>query len=50
MLKVKKRIYHVDAFAKMLNLGSNVHLLFINIENMGRNDDQFVTIEYVVKE
>jgi len=50
MLKVKRRIYHVDAFARMLKLGEDVHLLSINIENMGRNDDQFVTIEYVVKE
>lgn len=53
-LKVKNRVYPVSSFAKMLNLGDDIYILSIGIENIqanGNNDIyQYITIEYVCPE
>ena len=54
MLKVKKRLYPLNEFAKMLKLGDDVYLLSVDIKNatsLGSSRvDQYVIIEYIINE
>jgi len=53
-LKVKRKVYPVEEFARRLELGKDVYLLSIHIDEMAEVGDetehQFVTIRYIVNE